>query len=203
MQWQIDAPTNSLKDPKVGPRMKQRKKNRVGACSITCSTLGVGGCVGVFGMGLRQTHKRKFKMMSTYTTKKKKQLVEIRWKWCDWFSKDNLKHKFHTTPNHSPPYAILCAFLWGLHPNVTFPRDSQVGVPKLGILLSQNVGCSYLFQIKFVLRMSRQYLLALENIFPMVYNMFPLDLICLLFSMGLWVQWVPPFHNSCKSGLNE
>jgi len=40
----------------------------------------------------------------------------------------------------------------GLHPNVTFPQDSQVGVPKLGLLLSQNFGRSYLFQIKFVLK---------------------------------------------------
>jgi hypothetical protein len=33
--------------------------------------------------------------------------------------------------HHSPPYSIFCASLWGLHPNVTFPHDSQVGVPKL------------------------------------------------------------------------
>jgi len=39
--------------------------------------------------------------------------------------------------HHSPPYSIFYAFPWGLHPNVTFPWDSHVGVPKLGFLLSQ------------------------------------------------------------------
>jgi hypothetical protein len=40
--------------------------------------------------------------------------------------------------HHSPPYNISCVFPWGLHPNVIFPKDSQMGVPKLGLLLSQN-----------------------------------------------------------------
>jgi len=51
--------------------------------------------------------------------------------------------------HRSPPYNILCASPWGSHPNVIFFRDSQVGVPKLGVLLSQNFGRSYLSQIKF------------------------------------------------------
>jgi hypothetical protein len=50
--------------------------------------------------------------------------------------------------HHSPLYNILCASSWGLHSNVTFPQDSQEGVPKLGLLLSQNFGHSYIFQIK-------------------------------------------------------
>jgi len=44
-----DAFPNSSKDPKVGPRTKQWKKKRVGACSLTCSILRVGGHVGVSG----------------------------------------------------------------------------------------------------------------------------------------------------------
>jgi hypothetical protein len=44
-----DAPLNSSGDPKVGHRVKQRKKKRVGARSLTCSTLRVGGCVGASG----------------------------------------------------------------------------------------------------------------------------------------------------------
>jgi hypothetical protein len=79
--------------------------------------------------------------------------------------------------HHSPPYSILCASPHGLHPNVTFPWDSQVGVPKLGLLLSQNFGHSYLSQIKFVLKVRGKYLIALENIFPMVYNKLPFNLI--------------------------
>jgi len=33
--------------------------------------------------------------------------------------------------HHLPPYNILCSSPWELHPNGTFSRDSQVGVPKL------------------------------------------------------------------------
>ncbi len=32
---------------------------------------------------------------------------------------------------HLPPYSILCSSLPRLHPNGSFSRDSQVGVPKL------------------------------------------------------------------------
>jgi hypothetical protein len=45
-------------------------------------------------------------------------------------------HKTHHGPDsgvchHHTPYSILCDALWGLHPNGTNSRDSQVGVPKL------------------------------------------------------------------------
>jgi hypothetical protein len=43
------VPPNSLKDPKVGPRAKQRKKKKVGAHSLTHSTFGVGRHVGALG----------------------------------------------------------------------------------------------------------------------------------------------------------
>jgi len=65
-------------------------------------------------MGLGQTHKREFKRKSTYTTKKKKQLVQVEWKWCDGPTWSNLKHKFNMARNlweeaPLPPYNILCA----------------------------------------------------------------------------------------------
>jgi hypothetical protein len=76
--------------------------------------------------------------------------MQVEWKWCNRLNRDNLNHKLtHLATfgarHHSPPYSILCAFLWGLHPNVTFPRDSKWGVPKLGLLLSQNFGCLYIY----------------------------------------------------------
>jgi len=43
------VPPNSSRDPKVGPEAKQWKKKRVGAHSLTCNTLGVGGCVEALG----------------------------------------------------------------------------------------------------------------------------------------------------------
>jgi hypothetical protein len=90
--------------------------------------------------------------------------------------------------HHSPPYDIFCAFLWGLHPNVTFPCDSQMGVPKLGLLLFQNFGHSYLSQIKLFLKMWRKYLIAFKKIFSTTYITLQLDFIWLL-SKDLW-SWV-------------
>jgi len=55
---------------------------------------------------------------------------------------------------------------------MSFFRDSQVGVPKLGLLLFQDFGCSYMFQINFILRVQGQYFIAFENTFLMVYNTF-------------------------------
>jgi hypothetical protein len=45
-------------------------------------------------------------------------------------------------------WGFVCDSWGGLHPNDIFSWDSQVGVPKLGLLFSQNFGCSYLPQIK-------------------------------------------------------
>jgi hypothetical protein len=36
--------------------------------------------------------------------------------------------------HQSPLYSILYAPPQGLHPNVTFPHDSQMGVSKLGLM---------------------------------------------------------------------
>jgi hypothetical protein len=65
-------------------------------------------------MGLGRTHKQEFKMRSTCTTKKIRQLVQAEWKWHDGLSKDNFKHKLHMARNlwKEPPllsYNILCA----------------------------------------------------------------------------------------------
>jgi len=44
-----DVPPNSSKDSKMGPRTKQRKKKKVGACSLTRNTLRVRGHAGASG----------------------------------------------------------------------------------------------------------------------------------------------------------
>jgi hypothetical protein len=82
-------------------------------------------------MKLGRTHKRKFKMRSTYTTKKRGRLMQVEWKWCNGFNRDNLKHKFTQLAtfgrkHHSSSFSIFCAFMQGLHPNLIFPQDSQV-----------------------------------------------------------------------------
>ncbi len=50
-------------------------------------------------MGLGQTYKQEFKMKSTYTTKKRRRLVQVEWKWCDKLSRDNFKHKLYMAHN--------------------------------------------------------------------------------------------------------
>ncbi len=44
--------------------------------------------------------------------------------------------------HHLPPYIILCSSAQRLHPNDSFPRDSQSGVPKLS-----RVGLPKLWQL--------------------------------------------------------
>jgi hypothetical protein len=39
----FDTPPNSLRDPNVGPKVKHRKKKRIGACFLAHSTSRVGG----------------------------------------------------------------------------------------------------------------------------------------------------------------
>ncbi len=63
-------------------------------------------------MGLEQTHKSEFKMRLTCTTKKIGQLMQVEWKWCGGFSRDNLKHKLYTPAtfekkHHSSVYSML------------------------------------------------------------------------------------------------
>jgi hypothetical protein len=50
-------------------------------------------------MGLEQTHKREFKMKTTYKTKERGWLRQVEWKWCDKLNKDNLKHKLYMAHN--------------------------------------------------------------------------------------------------------
>jgi hypothetical protein len=45
----VDTPLNSSRDPKVGPRAKQQKKKKVGACFLIHSISGVRGFAGALG----------------------------------------------------------------------------------------------------------------------------------------------------------
>jgi len=92
-------------------------------------------------MGLKQVHKQKFKMKSTYITNKRGRLVQVECKWCNEFNEITSRTSFTQLATfkrryYSTSYNILCDFMWGLHPNDIFSQDSQVGVPKLVFLLS-------------------------------------------------------------------
>jgi len=90
-------PPNSSRNPKVGPRMKQWKKKRVGVSSLT-HNMGRKACWSS-KMGLEQIHRREFKIRSTCTTKKRKQLMQIKWKWCGGLGTNNFKHKLYIAFN--------------------------------------------------------------------------------------------------------
>jgi hypothetical protein len=67
-------------------------------------------------------------------------LMQIKWKWCNGLNRDNLKHKFYITCNLReeallPSLNILYASPEGLHPNVIFPQNSLVGIPKVDTLV--------------------------------------------------------------------
>jgi hypothetical protein len=121
-------------------------------------------------------------MKLTYTTKQRRQLVEIdascvtnliRTTSSSSFTQPSTFGKGH----HSLPYSILSNFLHGLHPNGTSFRDSQLGVPKLEFLLSQNFLCLYLLQIKHVWNMQGQYLIGFNKAFSTTYGQPQLELI--------------------------
>jgi hypothetical protein len=154
-------------------------------------------------MGLEWIHKWKFKIMSTCTTKKRGRLMQVKNGSCaaDLIgTTSNTSFTQHTTfekRHHSPPYSIFYASLHGPHPNVVFSQYSQVGVPKLGLLLSRNFGHSFLSQIKSISRMQGKYVITLINIFPMVYSTLQSDFIWSLLSRDLWSEvkfsiWLSP-----------
>jgi hypothetical protein len=58
-------------------------------------------------MGLERTHKREFKVGSTYITKKIKQLIHVEWKWCDELIKDNLSHSPQPLGGGTTPLPIV------------------------------------------------------------------------------------------------
>ncbi len=113
--------------------------------------------------------------------------------------------------HHSPPYSILCASPRGLHPNVIFSQDSQVGVPKLGLLLSQNFGRSYISSNQVYFESARaisysswKYLSNDVYHAPIGLHLTPDFKGFIIKSQVFYLTHAPSFDcNSCKSCLNE
>jgi hypothetical protein len=82
--------------------------------------------------------------------------------------------------------------------------DSQMGVPKLGLLLSQNFGCLYLSQIKSFFENVRKIFYSFQKIFPIGAHLAPIFKGFMVESQISNLTLAPSFdHNSCKLGLNE
>ncbi len=119
--------------------------------------------------------------------------MQVKWKWCDRLSRDNLKLKLYTACNlwdeaPLPPYNILYAFPRGLHPNVIFPWD---------YCYPKTLDVHIFLKSSFFLKVKGQYLITLENIFSVVYSKLQSNLIWFLLLMDLWSGvefsiWPPP-----------
>ncbi len=126
-------------------------------------------------MGLGKTHKQKFKMKSTYKTKKGRQLMQVEWKWCNKFSKDNFKHKLYTTWNlweeallPSLQYT-LCLFV-GTTPKCHFSLGLLNGSTKIRTLVIPKLWTFISLLNQSILKMQGKYLITLKKIFSTVYN---------------------------------
>jgi len=85
-----------------------------------------------------------------------------------------------------------------------FFQDSQMGVPKLVLLLSQNFGCSYLYQIKYFFENVRKIFYSFQKIFPIGIHLAPIFKGFMVGSqISNLILGLSFDHNSCKSGLNE
>ncbi len=96
--YKINMPPNYLRNPNVGPRVKQRKKKNQGMLFNSLHFKGKRACLS-FGMGLGRIHKQELKMKSTCKTKERRRLMHIECKWYGRLSDDNFKHKFHMAYN--------------------------------------------------------------------------------------------------------
>jgi hypothetical protein len=153
-------------------------------------------------MELGWTHKVEFKMRSTYTINERRQLLQVKWKWCSELSRDNLKHKIFKTHNlwEETPlpslYYIMCFYVKTISKRHFSPRLSNVSpktttlvVPKLWKLIS--------FSNKVFFQNVTLISYILETIFPKMYSTLQSDLIWPLFSRDLWLGvkfsiWLPP-----------
>jgi len=87
--------------------------------------------------GIRLGRRTRGSSLNLHPKQTTKWLVHIREHlWVLGQATGTLTHKTHHGPDSGeattfPPYSILCNAPRGLHPNGSFSRDSQVGVPKL------------------------------------------------------------------------
>jgi len=83
-------------------------------------------------------------MRSICTTKKKRRLMQVEWKRCDIFNKDNFNHEFYTTHNlweeASLPSPIVCfVFFAGTTSKCHFSLGLPSGSPKTRTFVVQKL----------------------------------------------------------------
>ncbi len=130
-------------------------------------------------------------MRSTCTTKKRRQLVQVEWKWCNGVSRDNLKHKLYKTCNlwkEAPLpslYKIMCFFARTIS-KCHFPSKLPSGSPKTRTFFVPKLWMLISFSNQVYFGNARAISLALKKIFPKMYSTPHSELILPLLSRGLW-----------------
>jgi hypothetical protein len=124
-----DASPHSLKDSNANPKMKIME--RVGVCFLACSILEVEGRVGVPRWGLKWVINKLIIYMNLHKLNNKLVSAWFKHFWCMDESRAHTDSQDSPRPklggsHHLPPYSIICAWPWGLHPNVILFWDSQV-----------------------------------------------------------------------------
>jgi hypothetical protein len=130
-------------------------------------------------------------MISTCITKKKRQLMQVEWKWCDKFNRDNLKHKLYMTCNLlEEAIPLLILYSMTLHKDyiqmLLFLETPKWESQNWDFCCPKTLDAYIFLKIKFILRVRGQYLIALEKIFSMMYSTLQSNLIWPLVSRDLW-----------------
>ncbi len=106
-------PPSSLMDSTVNPKMKTTEGERVGACPLACSTLGVERRVGAMGWGLGRLTSKSIIHTNLHKPNDKLLSVQLKHLWCTNEPQANTGSQDSPRPelgasHHLPPYSILC-----------------------------------------------------------------------------------------------
>jgi hypothetical protein len=96
--------------------------------------------------------------------------MQVECKWCGEFSRDNLNHKLYTSITTPLPIVYSMTLHESCIQMAFSPLDPQMGVPKLGLLLSQSFD-THIFLKSIFWNMQGYYVIALKRIFPTMYCM--------------------------------
>ncbi len=147
-----------------------------------------------YGMGLRQTHKWGFKMRSTRTTKKRKQLVQVEWKWWGEFSMDNLKHKLYMARTlwEKAPLPFPTIHYVPLHGNYIqmsfFPETPKQESQNWDSCCPGTLDAHIFFKSSLFWKFEENILKPSKRSFQTMYNIPQSELIWRLLSSGLWLK---------------
>ncbi len=147
-----DTPPHSFKDSNASPKVETMKEEGIGVHSLACNTLGVEGHVEALGWGLgwmisgsiihKNLHKPNNKLVSAWLEHfccidKPRAYID---------SQDSSRFRLRGG-HYLPPYSILYACPWGLHPYVVLSQDFEIGT--LATLQAHNVLWKPSIEVRF------------------------------------------------------